>query len=300
MHRLLPFLEKISQTLDRLDPLLPPDQSTINFNDASAFRWVKKKHSSFGTLHPIKNPAHINFTQLMGIDRQIALIRQNTEQFIAGFSANNVLLTGSRGTGKSSIVKAVLANYHSQNLKMVEIDSDDLTDLPELLSILEDAPHYFIIFCDDLSFEAGDRAYKPLKAMLDGSLSSPSPNILLYATSNRRHLLPESMQDNIGQYEAKEIHPQEAIEEKISLSERFGLWISFYPYSQKEYLAIVKNWLQEFSSEIIYTEDVERAALQFSQMRGSRSGRVAYQFVKDFVGNNQLQKSQQNRSSSDQ
>lgn len=289
MDKFLPYLQKIAQTLDRLEPFLPPDNNTLNFSQANAFRWIKRQHSPFGTLSPIKNPAYINFKQLKGIDRQIALIQKNTAQFVAGLPANNVLLTGSRGTGKSSIVKAVLASYHSRNLKMVEIDSDNLSDLPELLQLLEAQPHYFIIFCDDLSFEAGDPSYKPLKAMLDGSLSSPAPNILLYATSNRRHLLPESMQDNLNQYETKEIHPQEAIEEKISLSERFGLWISFYPYSQSEYLAIVKSWINEFDANIPYNEGLERAALQFSQMRGSRSGRVAYQFVKDYVGNYHLQ-----------
>lgn len=289
MDKFLPYLQKIAQTLDRLEPFLPPDNNTLNFSQANAFRWIKRQHSPFGTLSPIKNPAYINFKQLKGIDRQITLIQKNTEQFVAGLPANNVLLTGSRGTGKSSIVKAVLASYHSRNLKMVEIDSDNLSDLPELLQLLEAQPHYFIIFCDDLSFEAGDPSYKPLKAMLDGSLSSPAPNILLYATSNRRHLLPESMQDNLNQYETKEIHPQEAIEEKISLSERFGLWISFYPYSQSEYLAIVKSWINEFDANIPYNEGLERAALQFSQMRGARSGRVAYQFVKDYVGNYHLQ-----------
>ncbi|UNM96798.1 ATP-binding protein [Ignatzschineria rhizosphaerae] len=289
MEKFLPYLQKIADTLDRLEPFLPPDNSHIDFASTQAFRWVKRQHSSFGTLLPIKNPAYVDFKQLKGIDRQISLIQQNTEQFIQGLPANNVLLTGSRGTGKSSIVKAVLANYHPQNLKMVEIDSDDLSDLPELLELLESKPHYFIIFCDDLSFEAGDSSYKPLKAMLDGSLSSPANNILLYATSNRRHLLPESMQDNLNQYEAKEIHPQEAIEEKISLSERFGLWLSFYPHSQNDYLAIVKSWINEFDADIEYNEQVERAALQFSQMRGSRSGRVAYQFVKDYIGSYHLQ-----------
>lgn len=288
MEKILPYLQKIATTLDRLEPFLPPDNSAINFTEANAFRWVKRHHSSFGTLMAIKNPAYINFKQLKGIDRQIALIQQNTEQFLAGHPANNVLLTGSRGTGKSSIIKAVLASYHQQNLKMIEIDSDDLGDLPELLELLDNEPHYFIIFCDDLSFEDGDSSYKPLKAMLDGSLSSPAKNILLYATSNRRHLLPESMQDNVNQYEAKEIHPQEAIEEKISLSERFGLWISFYPYSQNEYLAIVKSWINEFDPHIEYNEQLERAALQFSQARGSRSGRVAYQFVKDYIGSYHL------------
>lgn len=285
MDTLLPYLQKIADTLNRLEPLLPPDNRTVDFTKAHAFRWTKKEHSAFGALSPIQNPAYINFEQLKGIDRQIHLIQKNTEQFLARLPANNVLLTGSRGTGKSSIVKAVLATYHPQNLKMIEIDSDNLNDLPEILTLLENQPHHFIIFCDDLSFETGDASYKPLKAMLDGSLSSPAQNVLFYATSNRRHLIPESMQDNLNQYEAREIHPQEAIEEKISLSERFGLWISFYPYSQNEYLAIVKSWVYELDPHITYNESLERAALQFAQMRGSRSGRIAYQFAKDYVGN---------------
>lgn len=293
MDKLIPYLEKIAQAIDRLDAILPPDNTQIDFNSAHAFRWLKKNHTPFGTLTPIINPASVEFHQLKEVDRQVHLIRQNTEQFLADLPANNVLLTGSRGTGKSSIVKAILATYHPQGLKMVEIDSDDLGDLPELLSILEAAPHPFIIFCDDLSFESGDASYKPLKAMLDGSLSSPASNVLLYATSNRRHLLPESMQDNLGQYESKEIHPGEAIEEKISLSERFGLWISFYPYSQTAYLEIVQSWLHEFAPEILFNDDTQRAALQFAQMRGSRSGRIAYQFVKNFVGTTRLQMQKQ-------
>ncbi|MHC5224897.1 ATP-binding protein [Ignatzschineria sp. LJL83] len=284
MNQLLPFLQKIADAIDRLEPLFPPDNQNINFNESSAFRWEKKSYSTFGTLAPIMHPASINFEQLKGIDRQISLIKNNTEQFLNNFPANNILLTGSRGTGKSSIVKAVLKTYHHHNLKMIEIDNNDLNDLPDLLEILENQPHYFIIFCDDLSFEANDPSYKPLKAMLDGSLSSPASNILLYATSNRRHLLPESMQDNLNQYDAGEIHPQEAIEEKISLSERFGLWVSFYPYSQSEYLTIVKSWINEFDPNILYTEQLERDALQFSQTRGSRSGRIAYQFSKDYIG----------------
>lgn len=294
MDQIALYLQKIAQAIDRLEPLFPPDHKSIQFNEATAFRWSKKHHSSFGTLIPIKNPASIHFQQLKGIDRQISLIKKNTEQFLNNFPANNVLLTGSRGTGKSSIVKAVLQSYQAQNLKMIEIDNSDLQDLPEVLGILEAEPHYFIIFCDDLSFEANDPSYKPLKAMLDGSLSSPANNILLYATSNRRHLLPESMQDNLNQYNAGEIHPQEAIEEKISLSERFGLWISFYPHSQNEYLTIVKSWINELDPNIIYTEQLERNALQFSQARGSRSGRVAYQFAKDYVGRSYLNNIQKN------
>ncbi len=292
MDQLLPYLQKIAKMLDRLDPLLPPEQHDFDFEQAIAFRWQKGRHSRFGRLVPIIRPATIEFGQLQGIDQQVAQIRENTEQFLAGLPANHVLLTGARGTGKSSIVKAILATYHTQNLKMVEIESQDLADLPELLTLLENAPYSFIIFCDDLSFEANDASYKPLKALLDGSLSSPAPNILLYATSNRRHLLPESMQDNLAQYNAQEVHPQEAVEEKISLSERFGIWINFYPHSQAEYLTIVKSWLQEFAPEINFDDEIKRAALQFSQARSARSGRVAYQFVKQFVGQRQLQKAQ--------
>lgn len=289
MDQLLPYLQKIVKVLDRLDPLLPPEQNNFDFEQAIAFRWQKGRHSRFGKLVPITRPATIEFSQLQGIDQQVTQIRKNTEQFLAGLPANHVLLTGARGTGKSSIVKAILATYHTQNLKMVEIESQDLADLPELLLLLENAPYSFIIFCDDLSFEANDASYKPLKALLDGSLSSPAPNILLYATSNRRHLLPESMQDNLAQYNAQEVHPQEAIEEKISLSERFGIWINFYPHSQVEYLAIVESWLQEFAPDINFDDEVKCAALQFSQARSARSGRVAYQFVKQFVGQQQLQ-----------
>lgn len=292
MKSFLPHLEKLSEFLERAERLLPPAEKDLDFDASSAFRWKRAPHSPFGYLEAIKNPAKVEFSNLRGIEEQIQTIQQNTAQFLAGLPANNVLLTGARGTGKSSIVKATLAQFAPQGLKMVEIDSDHLDNLPELLSLLEKAEHPFIIFCDDLSFESGDASYKPLKAMLDGSLSSPADNILIYATSNRRHLLPEYMSENIAQYESREIHAGEAIEEKISLSERFGLWISFYPYSQSEYLNIVRSWLKEFAPELHYTDKIEKEALQFSLHRGSRSGRIAYQFVKNYVGNYALQHQQ--------
>ncbi len=288
MKSLLPHLEKLSEFLERVETLLPPKESKPDFAAFSAFRWKRAPYSPFGYLEGIAHPAKMHFSQLKGIEEQINVVYQNTAQFIHGFPANNLLLTGARGTGKSSLIKATLAEFAPKGLKMVEIDSDHLEDLPELLQILEEANYPFIIFCDDLSFESQDASYKPLKAMLDGSLSSPAKNILIYATSNRRHLIPEYMNENLAQYEQREIHAQEAVEEKISLSERFGLWVSFYPYSQQEYLTIVKGWLKEFAPELQYTDKIEKEALQFALQRGSRSGRIAYQFVKNYVGSQAL------------
>ena len=235
------------------------------------------------------HPHKIHLSSLKGVDSQKALIEQNTRQFVAGRPANNVLLTGSRGTGKSSLVKACLNRFAKDGLRLIEVDKADLIDLPDIADLVTGRPERFIIFCDDLSFEASENAYKALKAILDGSIAAPAENLLVYATSNRRHLMPEYMQENLEyKHLDEEIHPGETSEEKISLSERFGLWVSFYPFDQDDYLGIVDYWLGTFgckSSEAARTE-----ALQWSISRGSRSGRIAYQFARDWSGRQMAKK----------
>lgn len=282
--------ERLLSLIERIEPLIPQTASAVDFEQYSAFRWMPDQKWRPAHLIPIQQFAAVQFTELIGVDEKIATLRQNTEQFLHQLPANNVLLTGSRGTGKSSLIKATLTEFAKNDLKMVEIDRDALTDLNQLISLLSQAPYQFIIFCDDLSFESDDSSYKSLKALLDGSLMNPPDNILFYATSNRRHLLPEYMSDNQG---AKmggdgEIHLGEAIEEKISLSERFGIWLTFYSFSQTEYLNVIKNWITILDSTIEFTQEIEQEALQFALLRGSRSGRVAMQFAKSYVGAHQL------------
>jgi uncharacterized protein len=226
---------------------------------------------------------------LVGIDDQLAMIDRNTKQFVAGKPSNNVLLTGSRGTGKSSLVKAMLARYARRGLRLIEVEKEHLNDLPDIVDLIANEPYRFIVFCDDLSFDAGDGSYKVLKAILDGSIAAATPNVLLYATSNRRHLIPEYFHENEAtKYVGEEVHFGESVEEKISLSERFGLWISFYPFSQDDYLAAVNSWIAQLGgvlpSDAKKKEALERDCLQWALQRGSRSGRVAYQYAKDFVG----------------
>jgi hypothetical protein len=220
------------------------------------------------------------------VDAQKDKIVRNTLQFLEGAPANNVLLTGARGTGKSSLVKACLNAFADRGLRLVEVDKADLVDLPDLIDLLADRPERFIVFSDDLSFDEGESGYKALKSILDGSVSATSANVLIYATSNRRHLLPEYMKDNLSYTHTDdgEVHPGEVIEEKISLSERFGLWISFYPFSQDEYLAIVDQWLSHWGVSAEQRQTARPLALIWALERGSRSGRVAYQFARDYAG----------------
>jgi predicted AAA+ superfamily ATPase len=237
----------------------------------------------------VSHPHKIRLSDLQGIDGQIALVEQNTRQFMAGLPANNVLLTGARGTGKSSLVKALLNKFSSRGLRLIEVDKQDLVDLPEIVDLVADAPFRFVLFCDDLSFDADDPGYKALKVILDGSISATSDNLLIYATSNRRHLMPEFMQENLEtKYLGEEIHPGETVEEKISLSERFGLWVSFYPFDQDEYLAIVDYWLAELGVPDKERTKARNEALQWALTRGSRSGRVAWHFARDYAGRHKV------------
>ena len=279
------LLERAVLMLERLERVLPQPLSQPDWNEAIAWRY-RKRASGHGVLEGVRHVSDMSLNDLQEIDGQKEKLQQNTLQFVQGLPANNVLLTGSRGTGKSSLIKACLNAYAAQGLRLIEVDKDDLTDLPDIVDVVAGLPEKFIIFCDDLSFEDGEGGYKALKSILDGSVAAATPNVLIYATSNRRHLLPEHMKDNLTytHTEDGEVHPGEVIEEKISLSERFGLWISFYPFSQDEYLTIVAQWLKSLgaSEAVIQTSGPE--ALVWALERGSRSGRVAYQFARDYMG----------------
>jgi uncharacterized protein len=277
-------LEAISRQLERL---LPPAQPELEWKAGRAFRW--RKNARGGYLEPIRHPHTIRFADLKDIDEQKRRLRENTAQFVAGRSANNVLLTGARGTGKSSLVKAALAEFGPKGLRLIEVDKRDLVDLPDIVDLVADRPERFIVFCDDLSFEASDAGYKSLKVALDGSIAGSAENVLIYATSNRRHLMPEFMDENLqAVHRDGEIHPGETTEEKISLSERFGLWLSFYPFDQEQYLDIADHWVAALGGKA--TDESRKAALLWALERGFRSGRVAWQFARDWVGRQQAQK----------
>ena len=279
------LLERAEQLMARIESVLPQPMGQPDWAASVAFRY-RKRSSGHGSLEPVRQVATIRLEDLQEIDGQKDKILQNTRHFVQGLPANNVLLTGARGTGKSSLVKACLNALSDQGLRLIEVDKADLTDLPDIVDVVADRPEKFIIYCDDLSFEDGEAGYKALKSILDGSVSAASPNVLIYATSNRRHLLPEYMKDNLSYTHTAdgEVHPGEAVEEKISLSERFGLWVSFYPFSQDEYLAIVGQWLSSFGVAPQAIEAARPQALVWALERGSRSGRVAYQFARDYAG----------------
>lgn len=279
------LIQKAESLIARLEAVLPPVATDIDWN-ALAWRWQVKQGR--GYLRAVDHPHHIVLDAICNVDEQKSEIVRNTAQFVNGFPANNVLLTGARGTGKSTLVKALLSEFSKDGLRLVEVEKEDLVDLPEIVEILRNRPECFIVFCDDLSFEAAEPGYKSLKVVLDGSISSTSDNVVVYATSNRRHLMPEFMAENLQtQYVGEEIRPGDTTEEKVSLSERFGLWLSFYAFDQDEYLKVAQYWLMHFGiSEM--TAEIRQAALLFSLNRGARSGRVAYQFARDYVGHSAL------------
>lgn len=283
------LLTRAEALLGRLEGILPPAPPTTDWKSAIAFRWRKSGQRAW--LQPVARPHPIRLADLTGIDDQKARVMANTRQFVAGRPANNVLLTGARGSGKSSLVKAVLNEFAGKGLRVIEVDKDDLIDLPDIIDLVEGRRERFILFCDDLSFEAGETAYKALKSVLDGSVAAAPDNVLIYATSNRRHLMPEYFSENLEtKYVGDEIHPGETTEEKISLSERFGLWVSFYPFDQDHYLAICAHWLRTFGVADAAIAGAERDALNWALSRGSRSGRVAWQFAKDFAGHHKAKK----------
>ena len=283
LHALIARAEGV---LARVEAMLPAADPDVDWKHVTAARW--RKRSGRGYLQPVAHPHLIDGDALVAIDAQKNVIDRNTRQFVAGAPANNVLLTGARGTGKSSLVKAMLARYAGKGLRLIEVDKADLVDLPDIAERLAGRREHFIIFCDDLTFDAGDAGYRALKVMLDGSITSGAPNVLIYATSNRRHLLPEYFSENLEtKHVGDEVHPGESVEEKISLSERFGLWVSFYPFSQDDYLAAVRGWLAHFDVRTASARDDEartRDALQWALQRGSRSGRVAWQYARNVAG----------------
>lgn len=277
-------LAHAERLLQRLEAVLPHPPVEPDWAASIAFRY--RKRGASGVLEPVRHVATIRLDSLVEVEPQKERLVRNTRQFVEGHGANNVLLTGARGTGKSSLIKAVLNQFAPQGLRLIEVDKADLVDLPDIVDLVAPRPERFVVFCDDLSFDEGEPGYKALKSILDGSVAQASDNLLIYATSNRRHLLPEYMKENLSYQHTEdgEVHPGEVVEEKISLSERFGLWISFYPFSQDEYLAIVAQWLRGAG----VPEDAIAAARQESLVwaleRGSRSGRVAFQFAKDYAG----------------
>lgn len=280
------FYAHLDRLLAHIERVLPARPADTDLDSAIAFRW--RKQANTGYIQAVSQPHNIVLEALHGIDEQKRLIDQNTHQFVAGYPANNVLLTGARGTGKSSLVKALLNKYASKGLRLIEVEKHDLTDLHDIVERIFHRPERFILYCDDLSFETDEPGYKALKVVLDGSIATASDNVLVYATSNRRHLIPEFMRDNLAtRHIDGDIHPSEAIEEKISLSERFGLWLSFYPFDQTQYLEIVRYWLAFYGSRRM-TAPMREEALRWALARGSRSGRVAWQFARDWTGKHKL------------
>ncbi|MDM0038152.1 ATP-binding protein [Variovorax sp. J22G21] len=280
------LIERAEQLITRIESVLPqPLSAPADWGASIAWRY-RRRSTGHGVLEPVRHVAAMALDDLKEIDLQKEKIARNTRQFVEGKPANNVLLTGARGTGKSSLIRACLQTYAPQGLRLIEVDKAELTDLPDIVDVVSGRPEKFIVFSDDLSFDEGEPGYKALKSILDGSIAASTANVLIYATSNRRHLLPEYMKDNLTYKHTDdgEVHPGEVIEEKISLSERFGLWVSFYPFSQNEYLAIVAQWLSSFGVTAVAIEAARADALVWALERGSRSGRVAYQFARDYAG----------------
>jgi len=281
------FLDRAQVLLERLEPLLPSVRPPLEWETTLAARWHREGRS--GMLLPLQVSLDIRLADLIGVDGQRDQLSRNTRQFVAGLPANHALLWGARGTGKSSLVRALLAEHAGAGLRLIEIERDHLADLPRVVEQLAVLPQRFVLFCDDLSFGAGDDGYRVLKTVLDGSLERAPDNVLLYATSNRRHLLPEKQSDNADwQLVDDEVHPTEAVEDKIALSDRFGLWLSFYPFTQDHYLAVVRHWIGTLAEASglawDWGEELEKAAIRWAQGRGNRNGRCAYQFARHWVG----------------
>jgi len=286
MSPLEQLIARAEAVLARVEGLLPQAPREPDWQRSFAFRWRKRAAGGASWLQPVQHVARIQLGDLHNIDPQKSAIEQNTRQFVRGKPANNVLLTGARGTGKSSLIKACLNQFADEGLRLIEVGKDDLADLPDIVELVAGRAERFVIFCDDLSFEEGESGYKALKVALDGGISAQSDNVLIYATSNRRHLMPERMSDNASYtHDADgDLHPGETVEERISLSERFGLWLSFYPFKQDDYLDIVAHWLRSFGCDADQIEAARGDALRWALQRGSRSGRVAWQFARDFAG----------------
>lgn len=285
--RLLDFLERADAVLARLEPLLPAERPVIDWERCLAARWHRDGRSGF--LQPLEVSLDLDLDDLIGVDPQRDTLARNSRQFVDGLPANHALLWGARGTGKSSLVRALLAAHAGEGLRLVEIERDHLADLPRVVELLAGLPQRFVLFCDDLSFEAGEGDYRVLKSVLDGSLERAPDNVLLYATSNRRHLVPEKQSDNENwKMVDGELHPNEAVEDKIALSDRFGLWLSFYPFTQEHFLAVVRHWISSLAAtaglEWVWDEALEKEAIRWALGRGNRNGRCAYQFARQWVG----------------
>ncbi|MDP2368950.1 ATP-binding protein [Rhodoferax sp.] len=283
------MLSRVEQLMDRIESALPRSLTQPDWNLSMAFRY-RKRGAGYGAVEPVRRVGAMRLQDLREIEPQKEKIRLNTLQFVTGRPANNVLLTGARGTGKSSLIRACLDEFAAQGLRLIEVDKTDLIDLSDIVDLVSERPEKFVVFCDDLSFEDGEPGYKALKSILDGSIAVTSPNVLVYATSNRRHLLPEYMRENLSYTHSEdgEVHPGEVVEEKVSLSDRFGLWVSFYPFSQAEYLSIVAQWLSSFGVDKVAIDAARAQALVWALERGSRSGRIAYQFARDYAGKHVL------------
>lgn len=285
--RLLDFLARAEQVLERIEPLLPALRPHVDWSKCMAARWVRDGRS--GYLMPLDVSLDLSLSDLLGVDAQREQLARNTRQFVSGMPANHALLWGARGTGKSSLVRALLAEHAKAGLRLIEIERDHLADLPRVVELLAALPQRFVLFCDDLSFEAGEGDYRVLKSVLDGSLEQAPDNVLLYATSNRRHLVPEHQSDNENWKRVDgELHPNEAVEDKIALSDRFGLWLSFYPFSQDHFLLVVRHWVdvqaRQAGLDWSWDEALEKAAIRWALGRGNRNGRCAYQFARHWVG----------------
>jgi len=283
--RIAQFLQRAERFMERVEASLDQGIAQPDWTASVAMRY-RRKRSGQGVLVPVQHIADIRFSDLKEVEIQKERLLRNTQQFVQGRGANNALLTGARGTGKSSLIRACLHAFADQGLRLIEVDKSDMVDLPEIVDLVATRPEKFIIFCDDLSFDEGETGYKALKSALDGSVSASTPNVLIYATSNRRHLLPEYMSENLTYQHTEdgEVHPGEGVEEKISLSERFGLWLSFYPFTQDEYLTIVNQWLHALEVEPARIAAARAPALMWALERASRSGRVAWQFARDYAG----------------
>lgn len=286
------FLQRAEGLLARIEPLLPAQPPVIDWDRTFAARWQRDARSGF--LVPLEVSLDLSLADLIGIDRQRDLLSANTRQFVDGLPANHVLLWGARGTGKSSLIRALLAEYAADGLRLIEIERDHLADLPRVVELLAGLRQAFVLFCDDLSFEAGEGDYRVLKSVLDGSLERAPENVLLYATSNRRHLVPERQSDNENwQMVDGELHPNEAVEDKIALSDRFGLWLSFYPFTQQHYLSVVRHWIDSLarraSLDWAWSEALEKDAIRWATGRGNRNGRCAYQYARQWVGKRLLE-----------
>ncbi|HBA71028.1 MAG: AAA family ATPase [Geobacteraceae bacterium GWC2_55_20] len=282
---------QLKQVLSSLQLLLPKPADTIDWEACHAANW--RKYSFAGYLEAVEAIENVSLDDLLGIEEQKRTVEENTRQFLAGYPANNILLWGTRGTGKSSLIRAILNRYASEGLRIVQVEKSDLVHLPDIMDAIKRLPYRFIIFSDDVSFEPGESSYKMLKSALDGAVYALPDNVLIYVTSNRRHLLPEYESDNRGAMLVNnELHHGEGVEEKISLSGRFGLWVGFHPFSLEQYLKVTRQWAEKLSAkqqaELPWTDDAREQAIQWSYIKGDASGRIAYQFACRWVGKQML------------